>query len=128
MCCGDYGYECIISTSSNRHTCILICVYTYILGFGGSNRNEKYPSKAQIWHDQYHTFFCVLTATAVEALTLHLYATGTFANGSLPFFGAFAAYNVGWVACTTYWRLTHFWFTHRMMHPWKTTTIPDLVR
>jgi len=90
--------------------------------------NEKYPTTAQIRHDQFHTFFCVLTATAVEVVTLHLYATGKFANGAEPFFGttALTTANVAWVALTTYWRLTHFWFVHRMMHPWKTKTFPDI--
>ena len=88
--------------------------------------NPKYPSPAQIRHDQYHTFWCVLCASAIEILTVHLYAKGTFTGGTQLFFGAAVAANCGWVALTTYWRLTHFWFTHRMMHPWKTTVIPDL--
>jgi hypothetical protein len=55
------------------------------------------------------------------------YATGKFAGAMdvgaaaaapLPFFGLCAVANILWVAFTTYWRLTHFWFTHRMMHPW----------
>jgi hypothetical protein len=37
--------------------------------------NATYPKLAQIRHDQFHTFFCVLTASMVEAVTLHLYAT-----------------------------------------------------
>lgn len=88
--------------------------------------NPKYPSPAQIRHDQYHTFWCVLCASAIEVLTVHLYAKGTFSGGTQLFFGAAVAANCGWVALTTYWRLAHFWFTHRMMHPWKTTMIPDL--
>ena len=50
---------------------------------------------------------------------VHLYAKGTFSGGTQLFFGAAVAANCGWVALTTYWRLAHFWFTHRMMHPWK---------
>jgi hypothetical protein len=77
--------------------------------------NPKYPSSAQIRHDQYHTFFCVLTASAVEVLALHLYATGRVGAGtaawSTPFFDdSTVASNCAWVALTTYWRLTHFWF------------------
>jgi len=89
--------------------------------------NPVYPSTAQLRHDQYYTFFCVLCASAVEVLTVHLYATGRFGEAATAaFFGTAAISNLVWVLCTTYWRLTHFWFVHRMMHPWKTTMIPDI--
>jgi hypothetical protein len=84
------------------------------------------PSLNQIRHDQFYTFFCVLCASTVEIVTLHLYAIGFFAGATQDFFGANAFSNITWVAFTTYWRLTHFWLVHRMMHPWKTTVIPDM--
>lgn len=88
--------------------------------------NAEYPRPAQIRHDQFHTFFCVLCASAIEITTMHLYATGRFAGGMTAFFGVAVASNLAWVLTTTYWRLTHFWLVHRMMHPWKTTFVPDL--
>jgi hypothetical protein len=42
------------------------------------------------------------------------------------FWGSGAVCNVLTVLFTTYWRLTHFWFVHRMMHPWRTKWVPDL--
>jgi hypothetical protein len=37
---------------------------------------QDYPSDAQIRHDQYHTFWCVLCASAIEVLTLWMWANG----------------------------------------------------
>lgn len=42
------------------------------------------------------------------------------------FWGSGAVCNVLTVVFTTYWRLTHFWFVHRMMHPWRTKWVPDI--
>mmetsp|Transcript_9285 Transcript_9285/g.28151 ORF Transcript_9285/g.28151 Transcript_9285/m.28151 type:complete len:322 (-) Transcript_9285:66-1031(-) len=88
--------------------------------------NENYPKPEQIRHDQYHTFWCVLCASLVEVATLHLLSNGYFGTVQTSFFGAAMLCNLSTVAFTTYWRLTHFWFVHRMMHPWKTTVIPDV--
>jgi sterol desaturase/sphingolipid hydroxylase (fatty acid hydroxylase superfamily) len=83
--------------------------------------NLKMPRNynEQIAHDQVFTFFCVLCASAVEVWALHTYAIGGFGTTWRDgFWGAGAIFNVLWVATTTYWRLTHFWFIHRGMHPW----------
>lgn len=87
---------------------------------------QVYPSQAQIRHDQYHTFWCVLCASAIEILTLWLYANGRFGEVQSSFWGSSVLCNVLTVATTTYWRLLHFFLIHRMMHPWKTTAIPDV--
>lgn len=31
-----------------------------------------------------------------------------------------------WAITITHWRVPHFWAIHRVMHPWKTTKIPDV--
>ena len=34
--------------------------------------------------------------------------------------------NVLWVLFLAHWRLPHFYFVHRLLHPWRTSRLPDV--
>lgn len=83
--------------------------------------NPKYPPTGQIAHDAAMTTLAVLTAAACEAYQCHQWA-----KGAVAFTPLWSAKSALWILGTTHWRVPHFYFVHRGMHPWKTTSVPDV--
>lgn len=114
----------------------LICgCWDYLLYFGfGSEAlkkklhkykyNPQYPSMAQIRHDAIATTIASLTAAAIEIACCHLWCTGALPAFE-PSLSKQPLRNFLWAVTITHWRIPHFWLIHRMMHPWKTTAVPD---
>lgn len=52
-----------------------------------------------------------------------------FASGRIPFYRTFWAYPI-WsmfqLLLIPYWRDFHFYWIHRMMHPWRIAWLPDV--
>lgn len=78
----------------------------------------------QMRHDAAVTLFASFTGSLVEIVLCHLWASGQIAfDNDFPgnFWPTFA---LGMTV--TFWRIPHFHAIHRGMHPWRTTTIPDV--
>jgi lathosterol oxidase len=89
----------------------------------GRKFNPKYPS----WN---HIFFCMfwstistLVSSAVEIWYLHALANNRI---PLPQLDLLSISTIVWVFTLSHWRITHFYFIHRFIHPWRTQKIPDL--
>jgi len=89
--------------------------------------NPVYPSMDQIRHDAIATTIASLTAAALEIVFCHLWCIGVFPKFE-PRLAARPLHNLVWATTITHWRIPHFWAVHRLMHPWKTTAIPDIGR
>jgi len=86
--------------------------------------NPQYPSFSQIKHDALVTTSASCCGAAVEILLCHLWAVN-----KLPAFQPLSeapVMNLMFALLVTHYRIPHFHAMHRAMHPWKTTSIPDL--
>ena len=83
----------------------------------------KYPSFAQMKHDFMFTTLSSIIAAVMEIIVCHYYAIGAIPMAhslmEKPLMHFLLAITI------SHWRLPHFWFMHRVMHPWKTDYIPD---
>jgi len=86
--------------------------------------NHIYPSMHQIKHDAAVTMFASFTGACVEIGLCHAWATGMI-NYDADFRGNFLN-NFILGSLVTFWRIPHFHIMHRGMHPWRTTSIPDV--
>lgn len=96
--------------------------------------NKAYPSWAQLKRDITWTLSATLLGSGQELLLMYWWAGGRF-KGALfgsphdaeeavvphdtPFLGS--SYTPGfvlWTVTMIYWRIAHFYFVHRGMHPW----------
>jgi sterol desaturase/sphingolipid hydroxylase (fatty acid hydroxylase superfamily) len=51
----------------------------------------------------------------------------SYANGRFSFYEQFFSLTtLAWLIVTPFWRDTHFYFIHRVMHKWNTKRIPDI--
>jgi len=86
--------------------------------------NPVYPSFAQIKHDALVTTSASCAAAGIEIILCHLWATGkltlTTTMSDAPYL------NLAMALLLTHYRIPHFHLIHRAMHPWKTTSIPDI--
>jgi len=85
---------------------------------------QQYPSIHQMRHDAAVTLFASFTGSLVEIALCHLWASGkvSFDNDFTGNFWQTFALGMS----VTFWRIPHFHALHRGMHPWRTTTIPDV--
>jgi len=85
--------------------------------------NPVYPSFNQIKHDAFWTTTASIIAGIVEIFLCHCWATGYFpmqaSLSEAPLMNGILAFTI------THYRIPHFYVMHRLMHPWKTTSIPD---
>jgi len=88
--------------------------------------NPTYPSFTQIKHDALVTTSASCAAAGIEIVLCHLWATGqltlTTNMSDAPYL------NLAMALLLTHYRIPHFHLIHRAMHPWKTTTFPDIGR
>ena len=85
---------------------------------------QQYPSMCQMHHDAAVTLVASLTGSLIEIVLCHFWASGQIVfddNFRANFWPTFA---LGMTVA--FWRMPHFHVIHRGMHPWRTTTIPDL--
>jgi hypothetical protein len=78
--------------------------------------NPVYPSFPQFAHDATFTTISVVLASFLEIAMCR-----GWANGSIPYQPGLHAHlltNFLWAMLINYWRIPHFFFTHRLMHPW----------
>ena len=86
--------------------------------------NPVYPSMEQFKHDAFFTSLASCLAAVIEIVLCHYWATGQLLMqrnlSEAPVLNTFLALTVN------HWRIPHFYITHRFMHPWRTTSCPDL--
>ena len=86
--------------------------------------NQKYPSMSQFKHDAFYTTLTSCWAACIEVLLCHMWAKGTLTMQhdlrDTPVRNIILALSI------THLRIPHFHAMHRMMHPWKTSRIPDV--
>jgi len=85
--------------------------------------NHVYPSMRQFRHDAFYTTLASCWAACIEIGLCHGWATG-----SIPMqrdLSETPVRNLLIALTITHWRMSHFHLIHRVMHPWKTTRIPD---
>ena len=96
--------------------------------------NKRYPAWSQLQRDIFWTFCATLLASAQEVLLMRWWASGRFKRAwfgtpasaaeetvpyNPPFFGTEETpYFLLWTVTMLYWRISHFYFIHRGMHPW----------
>jgi len=85
--------------------------------------NPVYPSFHQIKHDAFWTTTASVFGSLIEIGLCHSWAIGKFpmqtSLSEAPILNTILAFTV------THYRIPHFHAIHRMMHPWKTSAIPD---
>eukprot|EP00929_Paragymnodinium_shiwhaense_P043920 TRINITY_DN22541_c0_g1_i1.p1 TRINITY_DN22541_c0_g1~~TRINITY_DN22541_c0_g1_i1.p1 ORF type:complete len:345 (-),score=41.20 TRINITY_DN22541_c0_g1_i1:753-1787(-) len=86
--------------------------------------NHRYPPMGQFIHDAMATTVASICGSFVEVLLCHLWSTGALAMPrsimDAPVRTLF------WAITMTHWRIPHFWLLHRALHPWYTTSLPDV--
>lgn len=86
--------------------------------------NPKYPGEHHLIRERTFTLLGIGMASAYEIVLLHCMAAG-YAKCYTDFW-AYPLWSIFNMAYIGYWRDGHFYFIHRLMHPWKTTAIPDV--
>lgn len=92
----------------------------------GSKYNPKWPSQADVSREQLYSYLGWLQLSAYEAVFVYLWASGSlsynknfFADERTGELSAYvAAYHALHIVMVPYWRDFHFFFAHRLMHPW----------
>ena len=108
--------------------------------------NPAQPKPAQVNFERFWSTVSTLISSALELALL--WAWANVAAGTLPAWvpagvaawvprpawegwfpgGALWTHapTVAWLVAMPYVRISHFWAVHRLMHPWRTTTVPDV--
>ncbi len=91
------------------------------------NPNEQYegPDGAEhLSRERFYTTLGWLQAAATQCVVMHAWATGWGGLKHYDDFGSTPVRSVLLLAAGTYWREIHFYFIHRVMHPFW----PDLAK
>jgi sterol desaturase/sphingolipid hydroxylase (fatty acid hydroxylase superfamily) len=85
---------------------------------------QALPTNQQFIHDAFNTSLATICGSGLEVLMCY-----GWSNDILPLHLA----HIDWVTVAAgvlllHWRVNHFYLVHRMMHPWKTTWVPDVGR
>jgi len=86
--------------------------------------NPVYPEEERWNHDRFWTISGTVISCGFEIVMLHLWATGV-----VPYYSDFwqwPLWSLLWSLFVPYWRDFHFYWIHRLMHPWKTKPDPGL--
>ena len=86
--------------------------------------NPVYPSRSQIRHDALVTTSASCFAALIEILLCHCWATDKLSLTSS--LAEAPVFNLVMALLLTHYRIPHFHLMHRAMHPWRTTSVPDL--
>jgi len=87
--------------------------------------NPVIPSTKQFVHDAFYTTTASLQAAGIEILLCWAWSNEYLPMRhqrlrDAPILYAFL------VATITHWRIPHFYFIHRFMHPWRIKGFPDI--
>ena len=93
--------------------------------------NMEYQSTQSYWREIPNSIGTILSGTVMEVLVLWLYATGRVDNYFYTdnLWNDLFTHKWSWfiiIGLVPWWRHAHFYFTHRMMHPWNTKYFPDV--
>lgn len=86
--------------------------------------NRRWPSYQQHRRDAFWTTSGLTISTAFEACMLH-----AFASGAIPSyldFWSHPAWSIAHLFVIPYFRDFHFFWVHRLMHPWRIEGVPDV--
>ena len=85
------------------------------------------PLQRQLPHDFVWATCSALVATGWEVSLLHLWGRGSLALSAFPGDAWFTdPTTLALLLALPYIQIVHFWATHRLMHKWGTTVIPDI--
>ena len=85
---------------------------------------KQYPSWSQMKHDAGMTLLSSLIGSLMEIALCHLWSNGMIKFD--PYFKENFWFHLFCGATVSFWRKLHFYAIHRLMHPWRTESIPDL--
>ena len=75
---------------------------------------------ANLRREQLYTTLGFLMSSAYEVVVLRLWASGSaWLQPCYEDFWAFPAWSIFHIIVVAYWRDFHFYFCHRLMHPWR---------
>jgi len=86
--------------------------------------NPVYPSMRQIKHDAGVTVSASCFAAMIEVILCHCWATGRLSL--VTSLSEAPVTNLVMALLLTHYRIPHFHLMHRAMHPWKTSSVPDI--
>eukprot|EP00811_Abedinium_folium_P002342 NODE_12146_length_1243_cov_3.171147.p1 GENE.NODE_12146_length_1243_cov_3.171147~~NODE_12146_length_1243_cov_3.171147.p1 ORF type:complete len:378 (-),score=74.22 NODE_12146_length_1243_cov_3.171147:108-1199(-) len=89
--------------------------------------NPVYPPRRQLIHDFFASGLAVLTGSALEIMCCHFWSIGRFPRPEVDIMASPVKHAIA-AMTITHWRIPHFYFIHRIMHPWRTKRVPDLGR
>jgi len=84
----------------------------------------KYPSNSQFFHDAKYTTLASLIAAGIEVCLCHLWSLGVLSYQQDWWESPFINFAV--LGTTTILRSPHFYSMHRVMHPWRSSYLPDM--
>ena len=128
-----YGYSTNITLSYIIFIFIRDLIITYIFygGYQWFMYDSKYseqltkfkfnpdpPSPEQIAHDRFHTLSASLWCSLYEIAMFLM-----FKNNLYPNFWRYPLYSILWLEFINHCRSIYFYWSHRMMHPWKRVKI-----
>ena len=83
------------------------------------------PSRNELKREIPYSICTFLIGTVMEVIALRWYATGKITNYYMNLCD-YPWVSFAWIFLTPFWRDSHFYLIHRVMHPWNTTWIPDI--
>ena len=86
--------------------------------------NKDYPAEKHLWREIPYCICTVLMGTVMEVWAMYMYSIGYFSNFYLEIEEDPLCMFL-WIFLIPIWRDSHFYWTHRFMHKWNTTWIPD---
>jgi len=86
--------------------------------------NPVYPSLKQIRHDAMVTVSASCFAAMIEIILCHCWAAGHLTL--VTRLSDAPVFNLVMALLLTHYRIPHFHLMHRAMHPWRTTSVPDI--
>ena len=87
--------------------------------------NPAYPKASQLPHDIFWSLVSTVISSLWEIAILHAWARGVVSLATPAHWWSDPA-TLAWLISMPYWRLSHFFFVHRAMHKWGTTSVPDI--
>ena len=89
---------------------------TYAQKISAKKFKQEMPDQAQWNHDRFWSCSGTVIAALHELVMIYLWQQG-YAEYYTDFW-AYPLYSLFWSLFCVWWRHFHFWFAHRMIHPW----------
>eukprot|EP01083_Nonionella_stella_P007107 20510_1 len=94
----------------------ILTLKVYAKKLSAKKFNPDMPDEAQWSHDRFWSLSGTVFAAVHELIMIYLWSNGYFAYYTQ--FWSFPIYSLFWTFFTGWWRHFHFYFAHRMIHPW----------